>query len=423
MKLSLGGSYTNQNLDSITSTSNSAITRKINESAGGHDKIGISTSYTDYYLYPVIGETVCTNGQETCSDSEKGQRYLQLTIPTEIEKLYTDGSVIPWYQPVHEPGSILSYPATIDQLEHDYGASIALLTPANVAFSTNQEEGSWTMIWNNATSDSDKTTLVNTGTWNLGFEASYGSSKKFEKLTGLSSKNTLNIDYDGSYSSNDTATSIQTFDQEMNVSIDRKANFKNPNQYSYNVTPVIYGDKVETGDLNGKLTPETVREAAERADPKSIAMGYLKLGYLVDLKGGWWNLKNDYRTYIDISLNNPTRWSSDVPYTAIDGNTDDTAINCVGGAKTGNCVIPYPVPQGGHTQYSSNFYNMRGFFITPLGSNETRYQATAGEKMKLTTRVYNYSLKDMPEGSKVHVRFYRQNYDEETMALVPNQQY
>ena len=70
---------------------------------------------------------------------------------------------------------------------------------------------------------------------------------------------------------------------------------------------------------------------------------------------------------------------------------------------------------------------MRGLFITnalnppsanalmaPGAQQET---ATAGDKLNLWTRVYNYSFKAMPAGSKVKVRFYGMELDAQNLPV------
>jgi hypothetical protein len=54
---------------------------------------------------------------------------------------------------------------------------------------------------------------------------------------------------------------------------------------------------------------------------------------------------------------------------------------------------------------------MRGFFISNAnspGQGPQLEQAKAGDVLTLQARVYNYSLANMPSGSKAHVRFYFQ---------------
>jgi hypothetical protein len=59
--------------------------------------------------------------------------------------------------------------------------------------------------------------------------------------------------------------------------------------------------------------------------------------------------------------------------------------------------------------WDSEFFWIRGFFITSAdkpGAGPQLGSATAGEKLDLGVRVYNYCFAPMPEGTKVHVRFY-----------------
>jgi hypothetical protein len=59
--------------------------------------------------------------------------------------------------------------------------------------------------------------------------------------------------------------------------------------------------------------------------------------------------------------------------------------------------------------WDSEFYRILGFFITPAdkpGDGPQLGFATAGDKLDLGVRVYNYSLVPMSDGTQVHVRFY-----------------
>ena len=85
-------------------------------------------------------------------------------------------------------------------------------------------------------------------------------------------------------------------------------------------------------------------------------------------------------------------------------------------AVTDDCVgrvLPDPSPSG---LFSSQFYWLRGFFITPadaIGQGPQLYQADEGDVLGLQVRVYNYSLRDMDSiiGAEVKVDFYAQEWD------------
>jgi hypothetical protein len=96
-----------------------------------------------------------------------------------------------------------------------------------------------------------------------------------------------------------------------------------------------------------------------------------------------------------VALNHPARWTWSPP-------TPTT-----GDVLTFNSANPTD-PAG------SEFYYMKGLYITPASANGLGpqiTQTTAGESIQLQARVYNYSLADMPAGTTVHVRFYGQQWD------------
>ena len=62
--------------------------------------------------------------------------------------------------------------------------------------------------------------------------------------------------------------------------------------------------------------------------------------------------------------------------------------------------------------WSSEFHWMRGLLITPADADGGPQitQATAGDKLRLRARVYNYSLHQAAAGVSLHARFYRQEW-------------
>jgi hypothetical protein len=73
------------------------------------------------YYYPVLGHTGCPSSNPNCPDSEKLPMYVEFSVPDGVTHSDQDGTTKDWYQPVHEPGNILSYPWNKDQLEAALG--------------------------------------------------------------------------------------------------------------------------------------------------------------------------------------------------------------------------------------------------------------------------------------------------------------
>src|SRR5262249_18318734 len=127
--------------------------------------------------------------------------------------------------------------------------------------------------------------------------------------------------------------------------------------------------------------------------------GSMTVAYVADpllLGEGFWP---EAYTRPDIGLNHPARWSWSKPTTTASFNA----------------------PEAGVSPRDQFFYQMKGFFITPSGSNgqgPNRSTATAGDKLDLAVRVYNYSLADMPPDTTAWVRIYGQKYDTKRATLI-----
>jgi hypothetical protein len=101
----------------------------------------------------------------------------------------------------------------------------------------------------------------------------------------------------------------------------------------------------------------------------------------------------------DVGLNHPARWQWDKSTQTVSFNAAD---------QTGT-VSPLDQP----------FYQMKGFFVTKTADNgegPNLTEATAGDQLSLTARVYNFSLVDtnnpalQQPAQSIHVRFYGQYY-------------
>jgi hypothetical protein len=99
------------------------------------------------------------------------------------------------------------------------------------------------------------------------------------------------------------------------------------------------------------------------------------------------------------------------------GSSDPPLTHCLPEsstvAQTEDCVeysLPNPTAAG---LFSSQFYWLRGFFVTPadaIGQGPQLLHADAGDILGLQVRVYNYSLVDMNVG-RIRVDFYAQEWD------------
>lgn len=146
--------------------------------------------------------------------------------------------------------------------------------------------------------------------------------------------------------------------------------------------------------------------------------GLLRTAFVVDptslSSSGWW--QQSYTQNPDVALNHPSRWSLSSPPL-----TEPIPDNCrpvAAGSSQVDCATlaaSYPV-----NPWVSLFHHMRGFFISSAQNPEKGPQlgiASAGDKLALQVRVYNYSLARMRADAVVHVRFYVQPWNAETARL------
>ena len=108
----------------------------------------------------------------------------------------------------------------------------------------------------------------------------------------------------------------------------------------------------------------------------------------------------------DIGLNHPARWTWDRE------------------TKTASFNFRHPPkdPPDPKSILNDLFYHMKGLFIGQASDDPNHSPmisvATAGDRLRLQARVYNFSVADMPAGSSVHVRFFGQEYDKYKASLV-----
>jgi hypothetical protein len=84
----------------------------------------------------VIGQTACPAEDPSCT--EKSPLYMLFSGPDEISRETVNGTTVEWYQPVHEPGEVFSYPWSLDQLEQRTG-DLQLLTGVTSFYTDDSE--------------------------------------------------------------------------------------------------------------------------------------------------------------------------------------------------------------------------------------------------------------------------------------------
>ena len=358
---------------------------------GFGDQIWYDVSSFNVYFYPVLGITVCPADNPNCSPGEKQPLYVTFSGPVSSGTGPGPGHTTEWYQPVHEPGNIFSYPWNLTQLRLQHSAGIDLLTGPKFFF-TDDSDQVQRLQWSSGSGGEQTAGTTNTHSYETAYSLSAG--KQFG--------NFLKVNVSGSLNYNDS-TAIGTLNKSTSavgasqgIAIAKPGTFRDIGLYRYRVEPYIFGRTPPPGTVDSVTLPQDIQtigplQAAFAANP------------LDPNAGSWWGSDvSPYQQYIDVALNHPMRWSLSTPT----GTYDE--LNCLptGGFRNDCMVFNDPNPSN---LWNSQFYWMRGLFVTVGGVNgPQRTQATAEEQVTLRARVYNYSFKDMSAGSIIKVQFYRQ---------------
>ncbi|MDX1416438.1 MAG: hypothetical protein R3293_19720 [Candidatus Promineifilaceae bacterium] len=190
--------------------------------------------------------------------------------------------------------------------------------------------------------------------------------------------------------------STSSIGASQGIAVAKPGTFRDIGLYRYRVEPYIFGRTPPAGSVDSVTLPQDIQTngplqtafVANPLDPNA---------------GSWWESDiSPYQQHIDVALNHPVRWSVSTPT----GTRDE--LNCLPTGGTRNDCVSFKDPNPSNL-WNSEFYWMRGLFVTVRGVNgPQRIEATAGEEVHLQARVYNYSFKDMPAGSSIKARFYRQ---------------
>lgn len=365
-----------------------------------NDQVWFTESRHNLYIYPVLGHLECLDDDPPgpdCPDDKKRPLFVTFSGPDQIQNDTISGSSLEWYQPPWEPGNVFSYPATKAQLEALY-PNMAILSGDSVTWFTDAsvlaEKTSWASGGGQSQSTSSKQTISNeTSVTVAGQYVSPGGGSSFGGSLTIG----------GSFSNTTAAlnTKQTKVQKSSGISIQKPGSFRDPSHYQYAVTPYIFGEKPKPGNVN-----------VQPALPTDIkTFGILQTAFLANPTdshaGAWWT--QAYPTP-DVALNHPARWSISTETRQKKLRTKCLTVNPT--SQTVQCAtLAVASPDN---PWLSEFHYLRGFFITNDGASggPQLQTATAGDKLLLQARVYNYSLTPMPERTTVHVRFYAQPWNQ-----------
>lgn len=423
---------------SVSKTNSTFQTHSFNAavSTGFFDHVWYTVRDYNVFYYPVIGQTVCVNECEdnglcgisgdacqddadcpaaptTCPDADKQQLYVQYSGASSVVSTSADGGVLEWYQPVHEPGQILSYPWDCQQLAarnevsicpEDEGTSAYSLLSDAASFSTDTTDQEYTLTWKGGSEQSKTVDKGADFSQKLTYTLTASTPAYEESEEGLKSKYSISLNANEAVATGRTNSS--SFDASTGITVKRPGTFLNPGKFEYLVGGYIFGDPP---------TPDTYQEFPTSSG-EIQANGVLRSAFTVDPRalggGSWWQF-GAYNQHIDVALNRPVHLKPDPGV----GVSQPGLTNCLpvsdDNISTADCVDNYLADPTPHGLFSSQFYWLRGFFITPVGAEgqgPQLQQAGVGDVLALQARVYNYSLQDMNLGT-IKVDFYAQEWD------------
>jgi hypothetical protein len=273
--------------------------------------------------------------------------------------------------------------------------NIQLLSDAKTYY-TDDSTATARATWETGTTEGATASVDQNYSFELGLSVSGAVSSGF--VTGKAS---ASLNLSGSSGLSDLNKSVTSVGRSAGIGIEKPGTFRDPASYNYPFTPYIFGQTkpgsvVDNQPLHADVNTFGLLRTAFTADPANA------------LAGGWW--KAAYRSRPDVALNHPSRWSRQLA-----GGENPLPSNCLSEGFNGTNMECIQLQQSRPDNlWESNFHVMRGFFVsnalTP-GKGPQLTTATAGDKLRLEARVYNYSFAAMPANSQVHVRFYTQRID------------
>jgi hypothetical protein len=380
-------------------------TQTLSATTGLSDYLYFTQKAMNVYYYPVLGCDAA--GANNCwVDSQKVPMYVQFSVPDQIRYSDIDGLTQDWYQPVHEPGNIFSYPWSLAELQARYTEQVNPLTGAATCMAIGNSNSSYSTQWTSGHAQDSSSGSTSSFSNELSMSYSEGAGVK-----GVDAAN-FNFSMDVAAS-----TSLNTLNESSTSMSTSKAISVNIPPFGYAATCCNYAfggyvfglknvknpaseDACTAGQTPDKNNCTAVNDP-DNGKPIDIAgTGPMFVGFLADpvssvdksntdltCSGGdiWW--LNVYKLP-DVGVNHPGRWN---------WNKSQRLATFVAANSTSIVEDNY-------------FYLMKGFFISKKGNTNgpNLAEASPSDPLTLTARVYNYSLANT--SAPVHVRFYGQLY-------------
>lgn len=380
-------------------------TQTLSATTGLSDYLYFTQKAMNVYYYPVLG-CDAAGAKECRVDGQKVPMYVQFSVPDQVRYSDIDGLKQDWYQPVHEPGNVLSYPWSLAQLQARYTQKVSPLTGTATCMATGTSHSSYSTQW--TTGHTQDSSSGSTSTFSNELSMSYSEGAGVKGVDAADFNFSMDVA---------ASTSLDTLNESTSAISSSKAISVNIPQFGYAAKCCDYGFGGYVFGLNNVKNPasEVACKTGQTPDKDGCAAvndpdtgkpidiagtGPIFAGFLADpissvntnntdlgCSGSdiWWQT---VYTHPDVGVNHPGRWN---------WNKSQQLATFVKADST-------PIVEDNY------FYLMKGFFISKKGqtSGPNLAEASPSDQLTLAARVYNYSL--VSTTAPVHVRFYGQLY-------------
>lgn len=217
---SAGYSYTNTQKESNTQTNKYTATSSVSAAGMYDDFVSYQTEEIDVYRYPIIyplDDDYGRDGSYAASDDVFGtdgdmtvypsQRYLQIQVPQQPEQYTVSGLNAEWYDPVHQPYNLFTYPRELKEVKN-YSSCVGETTKTNVVIGE-ANSSSVSVKLSEMTGETDTSSTTNKNSFNAELGAGIGQSNAAGK-TPVSVSASFSYDETNSESSSSSSNLTNT---------------------------------------------------------------------------------------------------------------------------------------------------------------------------------------------------------------------
>lgn len=361
---SAGYSYTNTQKESNTQTNKYTATSSVSAAGMYDDFVSYQTEEIDVYRYPVIyplDDDYGRDGPYAASDDVFGtdgdmtvypsQRYLQIQVPQQPEQYAVSGLNAEWYDPVHQPYNLFTYPRELKEVKN-YSSCVGETTKTNVVIGE-ANSSSVSVKLSEMTGETDTSSTTNKNSFNAELGVGIGQSNAAGK-TPVSVSASFSYDETNSESSSSSSNLTNTAAYTLSW----------PGQKGYDgVYTQDEMDKASFGAALAMLVENT----------GNFVMAQMITDIKKTSSSSVWYQNGNYNANPDPALNLPHRLNSST-YTYRTATADDDTPRIMRGVT---------------------IYNGQESAGTTLSSSNTSYRALmADDDYTVKVRVYNCSYVD-----------------------------